>query len=774
MKRYGLVVITALIVSAIHIQAETLFQPDMSTWYAFEPRGLTDDFALGLKTWNRERAGAKGRIRMADDRLIVDGEPIKLWGLNNEYADCMPPKKVADFRAAFYARQGFNSLRQHKFNDTYGWGGYGSVKSVVEFDKERLDRFDYFNARLMEHGLYLDLSSNFGVKYGPADAHRFEAHEDFAKGDEPFKSNHRIATGHGAIFLSPGLQELHIEQLTNLLRHKNPYTGKTYAEDPGVAFVEIFNEDAVLFYSTSGQLQKSPIMRRYAAKRFAAWLKNKYVSEQKWRAVWGAGNIIASVDPEEVSNKHLHSFIAPDTLKGELPPESFANGIVPWGHPWFWDTTTKRHDDAGLNALRQRLLDTMEFLISLQDEFYKKAVAAIRATGYTGEIIGSNWQAGSMTGHFWNLYSDSKVGLIDRHNYYGGGWGGLRLKDGLKGVNQISQLDYPGSELLSSGLQQVGDRPFMFSEWNVVQPTEWYAEGPAIIGSYGMGLQGWDASYIFASYQDAGFAPNLDDVKKFSIDTPPIMGVMPAVSRMVRRGDIQESERLAIRHVSLENLRTGNFDFQDFMKQNHDLKSLDGDIIPKETLAAARTVIAFNSDGKTEPYDFGNRAEADGISASSGQLFWSETEGDHNDYFTVNTLGTKAFIGFAEKGDTAELGEVSIVPEPGFLTMYLTAAAPDKTLQNDAAAIMAAMGRARNTGMDFSADGKILNKVGRGPILLEPVRAAVHFGRRPVKTVYLLDHDGRETGKTLPVVENTVQIDTGRDRTPYYRVIYGK
>jgi hypothetical protein len=49
------------------------------------------------------------------------------------------------------------------------------------------------------------------------------------------------------------------------------------------------------------------------------------------------------------------------------------------------------------------------------------------------------------------------------------------------------------------GLQQVIDRPFGLSEWITVYPALYSADGPAIIAAYGMGLQGWDASYEFQS-----------------------------------------------------------------------------------------------------------------------------------------------------------------------------------------------------------------------------------------------------------------------------------
>jgi len=127
----------------------------------------------------------------------------------------------------------------------------------------------------------------------------------------------------------------------------------------------------------------------------------------------------------------------------------------------------------------------------------------VREAGYSGEILGSNWQAGRAYSHYANLHSDARVGWIDRHNYFGGGRGGTGK------FNAGSMLARAGSGSLSAGLQQVDDRPFMLSEWIHVFPNEWGAEGPAIIGAYGLGLQGWDASFLFQNGDQAAFSKAL-------------------------------------------------------------------------------------------------------------------------------------------------------------------------------------------------------------------------------------------------------------------------
>ena len=70
-------------------------------------------------------------------------------------------------------------------------------------------------------------------------------------------------------------------------------------------------------------------------------------------------------------------------------------------------------------------------------------------------------------------------------------------------------LHSAGSGTLSVGLQQCSDRPFMLSEWIHVFPNEWGVEGPALLGAYGCGLQGWDVSYLFQNRDSGGFSDRI-------------------------------------------------------------------------------------------------------------------------------------------------------------------------------------------------------------------------------------------------------------------------
>ncbi|MCH5375434.1 MAG: hypothetical protein JJ992_15800, partial [Planctomycetes bacterium] len=187
-------------------------EPGFDRWFAFQPtRDYETPSEIGLEGWLETPAGRHGRITRQDDRLVYDGQPIKLWGLNVCYASCAPDHELAEQRARFYARYGINSVRLHKYADGTGWAGIQSPDSFVEFDDDALDRMDYFVSRLKKRGIYVLLSSTFGVKLGPKDRQYVPYMDEFGM------TRNRAQTGHGSVYLSRELQDLQIQQIVNIL-----------------------------------------------------------------------------------------------------------------------------------------------------------------------------------------------------------------------------------------------------------------------------------------------------------------------------------------------------------------------------------------------------------------------------------------------------------------------------------------------------------------------------------------------------------------------------
>ena len=716
--------------------AEVPDEPGIEAWYEWRAKGEADGSVLGMQEWLERPAGKHGRIVRQGDKLLYHGKPIKLWGLNLCYGTCAPEKELADRRAAFYPRYGINAVRLHKYADGPGWAGIQAKDSFTEFDPAGLDRMDYQIAKLKEAGICVKLSAHFGSqKLGPAD----KQHVPYLEELGPFRNN-RVTTPHSAVHYAPELQAVQILQMTNLLRHKNPHTGLTYAEDPAIAFLEIINEQSILFYTTMAPLKASATLRKQVGRRFCEWLRTKYGSQEKLEAAWGRR--------------------AFDSFAGEGFPtdgESLEkDNILPLGNPWFWDPAQL----SGSQAFRKRrLLDSLHFLYDLQCEFYLRYVKAVRDAGYQGEIVSTNWQAGRAFSHFANLHSDYLVGTVDRHNYFGGNRA------------NASMLSRAGSGMLSTGMQQVADRPFMFSEWIHVFPNEWGVEGPAIIGAYGLGLQGWDVSYMFQNRDTAGFSDRVGR-DRWDVTAPQVLGVFPAVARHIHRGDVAEADLVAVRNVHVPSLFEGKLSFDDKVVQGYDDKELDSSKVPARALAVARSVVAFTPEYKETPVFDVRPHEKDGaLVSATGQLRWKESAGGPGGFFTMDTAGTKAVVGFAQ-GHKCELGAVTIEPQCRFGAIYVTAREKDRDIASSRELLVVAIARARNTGMKFSPSGDRMLAQGAAPIRMEPVTARITLRKPGSPKVLLLDHDGKPTDKTIPLEDHTFAVDGARDKTPYYLVRY--
>ncbi len=708
------------------------------TWFPFLPATASSGpDEISLAPWLDAPAGKAGRVKAVGDKLTVSGKPIKLWGINVCYADCAPPEELADRRAEFYARNGINAVRLHKYADGPGWAGIQSSGSFAQFDSAALDRMDYFVAKLKEKGIYVKLSPTFGVKLGTNDREAVPYHAEFGAING---ADGRLETRHGSVFLSKELQDLQIAQTVRLLQHKNPYTGLTYAQDPAIAIVEMFNEDSVLFYGTQDRLQKIPTLRNRAASEFAAWLRAKYGNEAGLKKAWGDGGL--------------------NTFAGEgFPGESLdKNYIVPAGNPWFYDPDQLKGSQR--NRAR-RLLDTMEFLTGLQDRFYSRFEKAVRASGYSGEMLASNWIAGRGPSHYWNLLSDSKVGMIDRHNYFGGG------EDGR--INDASMLAKPGSGIFSMGATQVAGRPFSLSEWIHVFPNEWGAEGPAILSAYGMGLQGWDVSFIFQNRDDGTFSSRIGR-DQWDATAPQVIGLFPALSRMIHRSDVKESDLVIPRNVSIGELRNGNLGFDERQDASGDVKDGDSETIPIGSLAVGKSVVSFGDSAKpTTKFDLSKHEKDGALVASTNQLRWTPGRSRKSGFFIIDTPGTRGVVGFA-KGYTLNLGGDLFQLESKFATVTATALDKDATLATGKRILVTAIARARSADSKISGSMMLVN--GKGPVLMEPVIGSIKFQRGGSPKVSLLDAYGRKTGRTASLVDGILNIDGRKDRTCYYLLEY--
>jgi hypothetical protein len=702
--------------------SRTLAGPD---WFAFKPSKDVVAGVIDTDSWLDHPAGKHGGVRMVKDGFAFeDGTPVKFWGVNLSYTASAPDKETADFTAARYAKYGINAVRMHKFSYPTNQSGIGDPNDSTRMDAKGLDRLDYFVSKLKEHGVYFGWSHTYGFRVVPGDSKRLLAYDEIAKN---LKGN-----TYAFINFAEDVQDLMIEMVVNLLKHKNPYTGKTYADEPALCFLELQNEDDIFFFTSEKAFNACPTYKKRFQASFAAWLNYRYGSQEKLAAAWEG------------------ALRSGETLADE--------SIAPQLNPWFFGDD---HLPGEKGGARRRLLDTAAYLHHIQDLFYRRFVKAIRAAGYKGPLNGSPWQAPSMLPHYLNLLSDYKVGFIDRHNYFEG-----------KGPDMFaSMLSRPGSGYFGSGLQQVIDRPFALSEWIHVYPNVYAAEGPAILAAYGMGLQGWDASYEFQSQASRRVFGDIGGNFPWGVweaDVPTSLGQFPALARTIYRGDVKEGPVISVRRVSPSDLAEGHFSFSDKVQHQGDVQKFSGSV-PPEALAAGRVVVEFTDKPQpSELPDMSKYRQGSVIKSATGQLVW-DTAG--RGFFTVNTAGTKAVVGFAA-GKEQTLGDVKIRVETPFASLFLTSLERDTDLAKCKRALISALARQSNTGFTyFAPDNRVLNN-GGPPILVEPVKATISIAGRAVEAVNILDHDGRLTGRALAVSDGRFTLDGANDKAIYYEVVF--
>jgi hypothetical protein len=713
--------------------ATHVFDDSSSNWYVFAPKSDTEPSVIGMQDWMDAPAGKHGFVQVkGKDMVFEDGTPVKFWGVGSaSYASGLAPdKETAKAFAAWYEKWGVNSIRNGVFFGA-SWMGLGDANDSTKLDPVQLDRFDFSFSELKAKGVYYNIVAFWTDPLRPGDKDKVLAFEEVQKKASELET------------FAEDIQDLRIAAFVEFLKHKNPYTGLTYAEDPALPCLEIRNEQDIYWYTIEPAIMSCPTYLAKIRKQFCDWLRARYANQEKLAAAWGSrcmGVMMNCPKDESLEKDTLH----------------------PISNAWFYSQDGLASQEAQFGA-RRRLLDTAEFLFDTQNKYYARITKAIRDTGYKGILVGSNWQAGDGVSHLYNLLSDRSVGRIDRHNYFGGA-DSHGMTVGTVEDNS-SMLWQPGRALLSSGLQQMEDRPFALTEWMEQAPNEWAAEGSPTIGFYGFGLQGWDAAYA-----GNNTAPKFDSVYGtwLHVQTPVDIGLYPAIARSVFRGDVKEGGVIASRRFSLDDLQKGSLNFSDVVVQNGDEKTISS-TVPVEALAAGRVVL--EQVDKATPSlipDMTQPIREKVIVSNTGQLEWHYPSHAES-YFTVNTDGTKGLVGFAPDKEFT-LGDVRLQVENKFAVLLVTALDKGKTLADTRSALITAIARERNTGMVYN-ETRSLTALGTAPILLEPIFGSVTFGRK-VSKVNLLDHDGKRTDRMGKIEGGKVTVDGVNDKTMYYEVVF--
>ena len=688
--------------------------PLMADEDTFDPRSVIDMSRLVPAP-----AGQFGFLKAKGDKLQFEkaAAPVKLWGVGANVDPGKYTREQLTQRAKYLRKFGINAAREHALFD--------ELTTKGALNPKKLDEYDWWFAELKKHGIYSAWSVFYHFTIGPDAGYPAELYAELPKGDT-----------YGLITASPKLWEIRNKWLVAMLQHKNPYTGLRYVDDPALATVEMQNEDSIFFWNPLGELAKPDGKWKQHGKllrtRFAAWVKAKYKTDDALKAAWGELKNGDSVNATELV------IMNPWELDGKSPRGPFAGQA-------------------------RRAGDYIQCLAEMQHGFYTDCEKAIRDAGFKGVTMTTAWQVGGAASDAANLWTDTVGGMIDRHNYAGGGEGGHGIKEGK--VNNESHLAHPGGGIFTTAMKQVEGKPFCMTEWTQSAPNQWKAECAPIMAFYGMGLQGWDASFHFIQ-SGTRLGDGWPGMSSYSTDTPAYMGQFPALAFALYNGHITEAPIVAARRLSKDDLFSGTDALkQDATKGGYDVKTMivNGGT-PLEAFGIGRVTVGFEG-GKSEVTQ-AKYGGPGGVVSETTELTWAYDQ----ETILVTTPKTQALLGKTPKMPVVLLDDVFMRFKTPWVSTIITPL-DDLPLAKSKHILITALARDKQTGAAYNADGTRLESAGTPPLLLEPVEAVIGFiGTKPI-SVTPCDHYGVPmTGKSVPIAADGSFTIDGTYRAYYYEV----
>ena len=180
---------------------------------------------------------------------------MRFYGNNISYSANYLDKQDSEKLADKFAKIGYNAVRIHHFDDQLI---LKNQKTSTELDPARLDKLDYLFFCFKNKGIYITTDIYVSRELKKNEISEFpEASGTDLKALVP---------------ILPSARENWKIFAANLLTHKNPYTGMTWAEDPALFSFAFLNENTIY----SAWSKKSKIAALYNEK-FLLWKQKKNI-----------------------------------------------------------------------------------------------------------------------------------------------------------------------------------------------------------------------------------------------------------------------------------------------------------------------------------------------------------------------------------------------------------------------------------------------------------------------------------------------------------------
>lgn len=276
MKRLHIAILTVLLTaSSVFAGEKVVFNSEgFAPMFPFSITKGAPDNITNVRTWSTPKpAGADGFLRIEGDHFVSDKGPVRFVGTNLCFTASFPNShEDAERLAQTLARFGINAVRLHHMDSYVIWGGH-NAKNHLDISPEALEKLDYLIYQLELNGVYVNINLHVSRQFDERDGMvNGEGVPNYDKGLDNFQ---------------PQMIEYQKKYAKDLLTHVNPYTKKAYVDDPGIAMIEINNENSVLCSWSGGHLDNLP--EPYASdfrKLWNEWLSKKYKSTAELKAAW--------------------------------------------------------------------------------------------------------------------------------------------------------------------------------------------------------------------------------------------------------------------------------------------------------------------------------------------------------------------------------------------------------------------------------------------------------------------------------------------------------
>lgn len=217
-------------------------------------------------------AGKHGPLTVTPDGHFAfekqPGRSVRFWGVNLCFSANYLANDEADLLAIRLARSGYNTVRFHHYDSQLIRKGGDSW----ELDPEKLDRLDYLFAAMKKRGIYINIDLYSARGFSAAESAAFGFGSELGKAKAHFKA---------IVPINDTAFESWARFATNLLSHKNPYTGLTWAEDPALIGICPLNENPLF-----NRIERDSQVLALYQTAFNAWQKDKQNVGESDTAAW--------------------------------------------------------------------------------------------------------------------------------------------------------------------------------------------------------------------------------------------------------------------------------------------------------------------------------------------------------------------------------------------------------------------------------------------------------------------------------------------------------